>query len=149
MTKQVLHNEAFRGQFSISVFYDRPDMIRFYTSFRDYAHFKYFFHCLGPAANNLMYKSHTLEPEDELFLTLMKLRLNKEDEELSLFFNISKATVGRVFHTWLNFLFYQLRDLDLWPSREVIDMHMPAGCQRKFPTTGLLLAGEGMGVVGR
>ncbi len=126
--------------FGIEALQDDPDMIRFYTSFRDYGHFKFFLHCLGPAAHDLKYKSK-LEVEDELFLTLIKLRLNKEDEELAFFFKVSKPTVGRIFHTWLNFLFYQLKDLDLWPSREVIDAHMPFDFKKKFPSTRVIIDG--------
>ena len=34
---------------------DRPNAIKYYTGFLDYEHFKFFFHCLGPAATNLNY----------------------------------------------------------------------------------------------
>ncbi len=72
-----------------------------------------------------MPRSRKLEPIDELFLTLIKLRLVKEDEELSMFFVISERTVGRIFHFWLNFLFYQLKELDLWIPHNIVNEYMP------------------------
>jgi hypothetical protein len=53
-----------------------------------------------------------LDPQEELFLCLMKLRMNKDDVELGILFGISGSTAGRVFSTWLNFLFYQFKEID-------------------------------------
>jgi hypothetical protein len=41
----------------------------------------------------------------------MKLRQAKDDIELGILFNISRATASRVFLTWLNFLFYQFKEI--------------------------------------
>jgi len=65
--------------FSIDQFCGDPESVSFYTSFVSYDHFMYVFHCLGHAAYHLNYKSRTLEPRDEFFLLMMKLRLNRED----------------------------------------------------------------------
>jgi len=51
--------------------------VNYYTGFKNIAHFRFFLDCLGQAAYHLSYKSRTLSEEDELFLCLMKLRLNK------------------------------------------------------------------------
>jgi hypothetical protein len=74
---------------------------------------------------------------DQLFLTLIKLRCAKEDIELSLLFQISESTVSRIFNTWVNFLHSQLNDLNIWPSRQVVDECMPSDFHKKFPTTRL------------
>ena len=76
-----------------------------------------------------------LTREDELLLCLMKLRQAKDDEELSYFFNISQTTVGRVFRTWLGFLYFQLKELDLWISDDVVEQHMPKSFKKSFPNT--------------
>ena len=127
------------GSFSIEFFKNNSRMVKFYTSFCDYKHFKFFFHCLGPASGHLTYKSKSLKPEDELFLTLIKLRLNKEDEELAFFFGVTKQVVGRIFHTWLNFLSFQLHELNLWLPRSVIDDFMPEDFRKKFPNTRVII----------
>lgn len=63
------------GSFSIEQLKFDPKKVKYYTSFKDYDHFMFFYHCLGPAVNHLSYKSCALSLKDELFfLTLIKLR---------------------------------------------------------------------------
>ena len=82
---------------SLEMLRDKPVNIKYYTGFQDYDHFMYFFHCLGPATNYLNYKSQSLSVHDELFLCLMKMRCAKDDDEIALFYSLSKSTVGRIF----------------------------------------------------
>ncbi len=119
--------------------------ILYYTGFGAYDHFKYVFGCLGPAAENLKYKS-PLTAQNEFLLTLMKLRQNKDDEELGYFFSLPRKIVGRIFHTWINFLFYQLKELDLWLPREVIRQHLPTEFQKKYPETRVIIDGTEVGI---
>lgn len=113
--------------------------IQYYTGFQNYTRFTFFFGILGPAANNLTYKCRALTPQDQLFLTLMKLRQGKEDFELARIFDVSESTVGRVFSVWLNFMFYQLSEIDIWPERELVSLYMPRDFKRKFPKTRVIL----------
>lgn len=76
-----------------------------------------------------------MDPKDQLFIVLMKLRQAKEDVELALFFGISESSVSRIFNTWLNFMYYQLKELCIWPSKDIIQQFMPADFGRKFPIT--------------
>ena len=69
----------------------------------------------------------------------MKLRCAKEDVELSLMFEISESTVSRVFNTCWNFLYFQLKELNTWPSRDVVSKFMPQVFKQKFPTTRVIL----------
>jgi len=65
---------------------------------------------LGPCVNQLSVCCH-LKSQDQLFMTLIKLRLAKDDFELSILFDISEKLVSKVFICWLNFLFYQLSEI--------------------------------------
>ncbi|XP_062614575.1 uncharacterized protein LOC134276331 [Saccostrea cucullata] len=40
---------------------------------------------------------------------------------------------------WINFMYFQLKELDIWPSREIIDKHMPEDFSKKFPSTRVIL----------
>ena len=126
-------------KFGVEKFQTHPSAIHYYTGFEDFEHFMFFFHCLGPASYDLNFKCKVLTPEDQLFLTLMKLRQAKEDIELSILFNISESTVSKIVITWINFLYHQLKELDIWPSREIIDEHMPDDFARKYPATRVIL----------
>ena len=100
----------------------------------------FFFNILGPAASDLNFVSKIpLSPENQLFLTLMKLRQNKDDLELSFFFQIRPQQVSIIFTTWVNFLYYQLSEINIWPSSETVLSHMPSQFKHCFPTTRVIL----------
>lgn len=127
------------GKYSIDNFRFDDKSVKYYTGFSTYEHFMFLFHCLGQAAYELTYQCSSLEPKDQLFLTIMKLRCAKDDIELSIHFKISESTVSRIFTTWINFLFFQLQEIDIWPSRKLIDQHMPSDFKKKFPRTRVIL----------
>ena len=54
-------------------------------------------------------------------------------------FGISRQVVSKIFHTWLNFAFYQLQEVVKFLPREVVDQHMPKGFKASFPATRIIL----------
>lgn len=124
---------------SIEQLEENAEMIKYYTGFQGYDHFIYLFQGLGPAANNLEYKTRSLGPKNELLLTLIKLRQDKDDVELGFLFGVSKTTAGRVFHTWLNFMYYQFKEIKIFQSKETVQEHMPRGFKNQFPNTRIIL----------
>ncbi|XP_021347934.1 uncharacterized protein LOC110446917 [Mizuhopecten yessoensis] len=127
------------GMFSVDFFRSNAKMMNYYTGFVDFAQFMLFYQCLGPCVNELCHQGSLLDPRDQLFMVLMKLRQAKEDVELSLFFKVSESTVSRIVVTWINFLYFQLKELDIWPSKEIIKEYMPSDFHRKFPNTRVIL----------
>lgn len=132
-------NNPFSKKCSIENFKDNPDAISYYTGFSDFDQFMTFFYCLGPCVDELDYKCSVLESKDQLFLTLMKLRQAKEDFELSLFFQVSTSTVSRIVITWINFMYFQLKELNFWPSEDIVQDFMPVNFAEKFPSTRVIL----------
>lgn len=124
---------------SIDKFVNNDKMINYYTGFKDYAQFMLFFHCLGPSVRELNGQCTLLDPKDQLFMVLMKLRRAKEDIELAMFFDISESSVSRTVTTWINFMYFQLKEIDIWPSKEIIEEFMPSDFARKFPNTRVIL----------
>lgn len=125
--------------FSIQQFVDRPHAIKYFTGFDNYDHFRYFLSVLGPASRHLSYKFLTMSVEDHLFMTLIKLRLAKDDTELGILFKISQKVVGKIYQVWLNFMYFQLKELNIWPSQSVVQQHMPLNFGRQFGTTRVIL----------
>lgn len=74
------------GKFSVKNFENDPKMIKYYTGFCDFEQFIFFFNCLGPCVSELSHQTTLMDPKDQLFMALMKLRQAKEDVELALFF---------------------------------------------------------------
>ena len=123
---------------SIFDFVRKPKCVAYYTSFETFAHFMFFFNILGPATHHLGV-TNILPPEDQLLLTLIKIRQAKDDFELHMFFDIAQPLVSKIFTTWINFLFFQLSELPIWPDRSVIDDFMPSDFKSMFPATRVIL----------
>ena len=124
--------------------------VAFYTGFPSYAHLKACFDFLGPAAMNLQYRDsvttndikskkfgrpRSLQPLEEFFLTMVRLRLGLLEQDIAYRFNISQSTVSRIFTTWINFLYLQFKSIPLWPLQEYIRTHMPQVFRSSYPTT--------------
>jgi len=61
-----------------------------------------------------------LEPEDELFLTLMKLGHNFHYQDVAIQFGIGKSTSSNVFITWINLLCNVFKEINTWPTQATI-----------------------------
>lgn len=127
-----------RGVLHVDSFAENDRIILYYTSFKNYKQFMLLYSVLGPCVNQLSVCCH-LKSQDQLFMTLIKLRLAKDDFELSILFDISEKLVSKVFICWLNFLFYQLSEIDFWPSRQVVSETMPMHFRAQFPTTRVII----------
>lgn len=51
----------------------------------------------------------------------MKLSQAKGDIELSYMFEVSESTVSNIIVAWIIFMYFKLKELDVWPSRSLID----------------------------
>jgi len=67
----------------------------------------------------------TLQPIDELWLFLTRLRLGLFERDLAFRFNISEQVVSDIVITWANFLYLMLGSLPIWPSKEQIKQYLP------------------------
>lgn len=99
----------------------KMDELKFYTGFDSYEHFWLVFNILGPAVNHLFYypsgcimNVRVLTPANEFLLTIVKLRRNMINKELAFKFDISETLVSRIFITWINFLYCQFKELNIW-----------------------------------
>ena len=82
-------------------------------------------------------QKRSLEPEDELFLTLCRLRVNIPEKVLADNYNISVSEVSRIFATWLDLLYSRLIQLPVWATKKTIEETMPEVFQQKYPSQGL------------
>ena len=73
--------------------------------------------------------------EDELLLTLMRLRLGRLERSLAYEFGIDKSTVSRIFTKWINYLYLRLGDLPIWPEWEAVEETMPQCFKECYPNT--------------
>lgn len=80
-----------------------------------------------------------LKHEDQLFMTLVKLRRGFSNMHCAWLFKCAESTVSRIICSWWNDLYLRLCTLPIWPSREEIDQAMPETFKKSFPKTRAVL----------
>ena len=141
--------------FSIEQISDKNNLIQFYTGFADFKTFKIAFTFLGEAVHCLHYwgNSNTssdriidgrgaprkLTPMNEFFLVLCRLRCGLLEVDIAHRFGVSQSTVSRILITWINFLYFKFKDLNIWPSKYQIQQYLPKQFKEKYPTTSCII----------
>ena len=155
MKKQLsqLKHENATLKFSLVNIADNDKKVSFYTGFPTYTTLMACFKFLGPAVNQLIYwnsklddtcevkkkgRPRTLTPIEEFFLVLVRLRLGLLEQDLADRFGLSCATISRIFTTWINFMYLKLKDIPLWPPRDVVQANMPKCFRDLYPTTRVI-----------
>ena len=52
---------------------------------------------------------------------------------------VSCATISRIFTTWINFLYFKLKEIPLWPPKDVVVASMPKCFRNLYPTTRVII----------
>lgn len=129
--------------------------VRFYTGFSSFAALMICFNFLGDSVNTLNYwsgsstksdspkttkgRKRALSPLNEFFLTLVRSRLGLFEMDLADRFGISQSTVSRIFLTWINLLYLQLKQIPIWPPKSLIVSNMPTTFKEKYPCTRVII----------
>lgn len=128
-------------------------LIQFYTGFSSYDIFLAFYEFLGPAVDKLRYwgskpgnrqrhKSTKLSPLNQLFLLLIKLKLNLLETDLAYRFSISTSLVSQYIITWVCFVYQHLQEVDWMPSVQQVAGTLPHAFREKYPTTFAIIDGS-------
>jgi len=127
------------AKMSIDRLDNEPAMVQYYTGFDNYDHFMLMFTVLGPNAMCIGLNDCGLSAPNQLFLTMLKLRQAKDDYEIGLMLGVSKAMVSHIFTVWINFMYFQLEELNIWANKTVIEENMPSHFKQLFPSTRVIL----------
>ncbi|XP_065069725.1 uncharacterized protein LOC135694784 [Rhopilema esculentum] len=79
------------------------------------------------------------EPIDQLFMCLTWLKNGFTLSHMSWLFKLPKSTISRHLISWINFLYFSLGSLPIWPSKEVVQKSMPASFKKTFPSTRCII----------
>ena len=77
--------------------------------------------------------SQKLSLEQELLLTLMKLRLGLLTEDLAWRFDVSSGLASQIFFTWIRLISLDLGFMVIWPSRYDVRRNLPEIFRKYFP----------------
>lgn len=139
--------------FTVSSIAADSKLVKLYTGFPSYEVFLAFYEFLGPAADELTYwgekeftrkrqRKRKLSSLNQLFLTLMKLKLNLRNRDLGFRFGISDSLVSRYICTWVCFLYRHLKEINWTPSAEQVAATLPHAFREKYPTTFAIIDGS-------
>ena len=77
--------------------------------------------------------------QDQLFIYMTWLKNGFARSHLASLFKISNSTVTRYLVTWINFCYFSLGAIPIWPSREVIDSTMPQSFKNTYPSAHCII----------
>ena len=130
-----------KKMFGIERFTGEPLNFEFYTNLPDYLTFLTLLDFLEPRRFKLNSLSYTLKekqyihergrepllsPENQLFLTLTRIRHGYEETDLAHRYDISQPTVSDIFSRWIRHMSHMLTQIDIWPTKELVLKKMPS-----------------------
>ena len=69
---------------------------------------------------------------------MCRLRQGFPEDHLAQLFNVSASAISRIFITWVNFMFFKFGQINIWPSRKVIDT-MPKSFKGRYKSTRVII----------
>lgn len=76
---------------------------------------------------------YLLSIDEQALLTLVRLRLGLQFQDLGKRFGISHQLASRIFNSWINILAVQLKDLIMWLPTETIQTSVPTSFRNTYP----------------
>ena len=149
-----MEEQLYASKFRLANICEDDNKVLFYTGFTNYTTLKVCYDYLGPAVHKLIYwgskkdghstsethgKSRSLTPMEEFFMILVRLRLGLFERDLADRFSVSASTVSRICRTWITFLYLCLKELPLWPSRDLVQSYMPKPFRELYPSTRVII----------
>lgn len=105
------------------------EKVKFYTGLPNYGVFQL---VLKLCESSVVKSKTNLTLSDELLLTLMKLRLNLTNDDLSFRFHVSKSSVSVIFHKWLYVLYVRLKPFVKCVPKEIVMATLPNSFKKDF-----------------
>lgn len=155
-----LRQKVFLSKFCLERFRSNDDDIFFYTGFPNYQALIAFWNFVKPCSESLLswnqarskvngdladtafpylqgqkkekQRKREIEPIDQLWMFLTRVRLGLFERDLAHRFNVSVSTVSDVVVTWANYLYILLGSLPVWPSKEKIKQHLPESFKGRY-----------------
>ncbi|KAJ8666269.1 hypothetical protein QAD02_007931 [Eretmocerus hayati] len=123
-----------KPEYSIEYFINEPESLLHCAGLENYEKFVTVFWSLGPAVHNLKYiRNDTPSVVNQFLMVLWKLRRNESDAPLAMHFDTDRASVGSIFIIWIIHMSQQWSLIDMWPSRELVDLYMPDTFKLNYP----------------
>ena len=131
------------------------DLVPFYAGFPDYDTFLFYKTILESDAKVMRQwrgggsketyhevktgRDYKLPLLEQLFLTLVRLRLGSPELDLANRFGLSQSCMSRITVTWINLLYHSLKSLEHFPPWHIVQKYMPVAFKEQYPNTRLII----------
>lgn len=123
-----LRDKVDQLMFSEKYLTNRRDVLLYYTGLPTME----LFSMILSAISDCMDKSTALTPHQQLFATLMKLKLDMTFSILSFQFLVSRNVISRIFYKVISLLCTSLSNNIFWPERETFGELLPNSFKKNF-----------------
>jgi len=130
--------------------------VKFYTGFTDYGTLMAFYkEILQPDASVMrQWRKRKSECDysdvkvgsacklphiEQLFLTLVRLRLGVPELDIAIRFDMSQSTVSRIINTWLNLMYGNFKSIETFPKWHIVQKYMPESFKKDYPNTRIII----------
>lgn len=148
------------SKFGIERFCGSDEDIFFYTGFPNYSTLMACWEYVKPSAESLLtwkhartkadkksggpfpylhtneekqrFKSRNIQPIDQLWMFLTRVRLGLFERDLAFRFQVSVSTVSDILITWTNYLYVMLGSLPIWVSKDKIYQNLPESFKGEY-----------------
>ena len=76
---------------------------------------------------------------DQLMMTVVWLKNGFSLSHIAWLFNLPKSTVSRHLISWINFLYFTLGSIPIWPTKQQIQETMPESFKNTYPNTRCII----------
>ena len=151
-----VEDNAAKSLFRYENIKDRDDLVKFYTGLPDHLTLLAFYEEILESDAKVMRqwdgkrskaaydelkcgRPCKLTQLEQLFMTLVRLRLGLPELDLAQRFDISQSSVSRITMTWINLMYHNLKALECFPPFHVIKKYMPEPFKTEYPNTRLII----------
>ena len=151
-------NSAARSVFCLENIKDKDELVRFYTGFPDYVTLLVFYEQILDSDAKVMKQWDSRRCEDsgeahdvkygpacklplldQLFLTLIRLRLGSFETDLAVRFRLSQSSISWITTTWINLMFHSLKSLYRFLPWHIVKKYMPECFRKHYPNTWIII----------
>lgn len=136
---------------------EKDDLVKFYTGFPNYDTLVIFYEEILESDAKVMKqwdgkryseknyddvkygRPSKLPLLEQLFLTLVRLRLGLFEQDLAIRFGLSQSTVSRITTTWINLMYHSLKGIERFPPWHIVKKYMPEVFKKEYPNTRIII----------
>jgi len=134
----VIDDYKSRADVTETVSKDDDKKVKYYTGLPSYEVLKIVFDFVAKGLPDC-FSGGKRTPFEQFFITLMKLRLNLDDQDLLYRFGVCQSTISRYFSRRMDVLYAKLSCLVQWPERGELMKTMPTEFRKHFQNCVMII----------